>query len=157
MANQLTDDNFNRSRSYGKRVGDIIAVDLNPEGRFVSEVVSTFCADNNRIIIKWYDGTLKDFIAEYADIIIKVEERLDFNLDNLEEEIIQAFKKMIATPDWKNKQFYTPGNITLEDIDYKMEQFRNNQLSLISMINLLMKSKFQIWEKIHLEHHSFKK
>jgi hypothetical protein len=69
-------DNEDRDRYYGKRKGDIINV-LDVSGRVwgESEVLDYCQGDNNRIIIKSRNGTPIDWVAEWCDIITKVEDR----------------------------------------------------------------------------------
>ena len=73
-----TFDNSERRRYYGLRIGDIVS----PKGisgeewhRGIAEVVN-YGSDNNRVEIKSKDGTITDWVAEWCDIITKVEDRL---------------------------------------------------------------------------------
>ncbi len=69
-------DNENRDRYYGKRKGDIIKVhSVSGMVWGESEVLDYVPGDNNSIIIKSKDGTPIDWVAEWCDIIIKVEDK----------------------------------------------------------------------------------
>lgn len=64
--------NENRSCRYGKRVGDRVKYryfNLSFEGT----VVDLGYFDNNRIYVKKIDGEVVDCVAEYCEIIEKVE------------------------------------------------------------------------------------
>jgi hypothetical protein len=69
-------DNESRDRYYGLRVGDLVS----PKGLDGKEFngkgeVIDYGSDNNRVIIKFEDGTITDWVAEWCDIILKVEEK----------------------------------------------------------------------------------
>jgi len=66
-------DNENRSRYYGLRVGDIVeqkAFGTSSKG----EVIGYGFLDNNRVYVRLESGEETDFIAEWCEIIKKVED-----------------------------------------------------------------------------------
>lgn len=68
-------DNTERRRYYGLRKGDIVkAFHLNGKDFFLSEVVE-YGSDNNRVIIKLEDGKETDWVAEWCQIVTKVEDK----------------------------------------------------------------------------------
>jgi len=69
-------DNADRSRYYGLRVGDIIDA-KSPNGRIWgrSEVVAYGAMDNNQVSIYDKHGAVIPWVAEWCDIVQKVEER----------------------------------------------------------------------------------
>lgn len=69
-------DNQDRSRYYGLRKGDTIKV-LDVSGRVwgESKVLDYVAGDNNRVIIASKNGTPIDWVAEWCEIITKVEEQ----------------------------------------------------------------------------------
>ncbi len=72
--------NEERTRYYGKRIGDIVSVrGLNSKYLYTNvEVVDYGFLDNNRIVVRLPDGTLDDVVAEWCDIITKVEDRANY-------------------------------------------------------------------------------
>lgn len=69
--------NEKRARYYGLRVGDIVS----PKGldgkqwiKGVAEVID-YGVDNNCVLIKSNDGTTSEWVAEWCEIITKVEDR----------------------------------------------------------------------------------
>lgn len=68
-------DNTERRRYYGLRKGDIVkAFHLNGKDFFLSEVVE-YGSDNNRVTIRLEDGKETDWVAEWCQIVTKVENR----------------------------------------------------------------------------------
>lgn len=70
-------DNENRDRYYGLRVGDLISpkgIDGKSKGN--ANVIG-YGSDNNRVEIKFEDGAETDWVAEWCDIIKKVEDKND--------------------------------------------------------------------------------
>ena len=65
-------DNINRNRYYGLRIGDTISVEV-PNKTIQTEVVD-YGGDNNRVQVKFEDGRITDWVAEYCTIITKVED-----------------------------------------------------------------------------------
>lgn len=83
-------DNKNRDRSYGLRLGDIV---LNGSGKAKGEVVGRGGLDNNRVTVKWTnDNEPREEVAEPLKLHIKCEDRVDFY-----ERPIQAFYSNIFT------------------------------------------------------------
>lgn len=71
------EDNLERRRYYGLRIGDLVSpkgVDGKEWHRGIAEVIN-YGGDNNRVEIKSKDGTIIDWVAEWCDIITKVEDR----------------------------------------------------------------------------------
>ena len=66
-------DNINRNRYYGLRIGDTISVEV-PNKTIQTEVVD-YGGDNNRVQVKFEDGRITDWVAEYCTIITKVEDK----------------------------------------------------------------------------------
>ena len=70
-------DNLERFRYYGLRIGDI--VDLKGvNGKVISpnaEVID-YGSDNNRVQVKDMKGNEFDWVAEWCEIIVKVEDRI---------------------------------------------------------------------------------
>ena len=67
--------NENRTRYYGLRVGDIInAKSLNGKIWGRSKILELVPMDNNKVIIESKNGTPIEWVAEWCDIIIKVED-----------------------------------------------------------------------------------
>lgn len=70
--------NVDRNRYYGLRVGDIVSPkDLrgNEWNRGTAEVIEYGHMDNNEVYIRAQDGTETHWVAEWCDIITKVEDR----------------------------------------------------------------------------------
>lgn len=72
-------DNEERIRYYGLRKGDLVS----PKGlddkewfKGICEVIDYCEDDNNKVLIKSNDGTIKEWIAEWCDIVTKVEDRI---------------------------------------------------------------------------------
>ncbi|MDD4972502.1 MAG: hypothetical protein PHT07_23980 [Paludibacter sp.] len=69
-------DNKERHRYYGVRVGDTVKLlfsNQNPEP--IAEVVEYGFLDNNRVVVQLEDGTMKGWVAEWCEIITKVEDK----------------------------------------------------------------------------------
>jgi len=68
--------NENRNRYYGLRVGDIVSpkmVDGKEWHKGQSKVIALGVIDNNSVQIKASDGTEVEWVAEWCDIVTKVE------------------------------------------------------------------------------------
>lgn len=65
--------NEDRTRRYGKRVGDRIRYECYNLS-FEGTVVDLGVMDNNRISVKKDDGEVVDCVAEYCDILEKAED-----------------------------------------------------------------------------------
>jgi hypothetical protein len=80
MKTEIDNRNKSRTRFYGLRKGDIVSPRI-PTGeewhKGQSEVIDYGFMDNNSVYIKSNDGTETKWIAEYCNIIIKVEDRHD--------------------------------------------------------------------------------
>jgi len=69
-------DNEDRNRYYGLRKGDLITVhDVSGRVWGESEVLDYVSGDNNSVIIKSKNGNPIDWVAEWCDIIKKVEDK----------------------------------------------------------------------------------
>jgi len=67
--------NENRTRYYGLRVGDIInAKSLNGTVWGKSKVLELVSMDNNKVLIESKNGTPIEWIAEWCEIVTKVED-----------------------------------------------------------------------------------
>lgn len=69
-------DNKNRTRYYGLRIGDTVKL-LYTQKKIepIAEVIEYGFMDNNRVIVRLEDGTKTDWVAEWCEIITKVEEK----------------------------------------------------------------------------------
>ena len=65
--------NEDRTRRYGKRVGDRVKYKYYNHS-FDAVVIDLGYFDNNRISVKMDDGVVIDCVAEYCEIIEKVED-----------------------------------------------------------------------------------
>ena len=69
-------DNNERHRYYGLRIGDLVKVETYPRGKFLNaEVMDYGFLDNNRVILKFEDGSIDGWVAEWCIITTKVEDR----------------------------------------------------------------------------------
>jgi hypothetical protein len=77
IANANPFDNKERTRYYGLRIGDIVSPkSLSGEQNYKGQaVVVNYGSDNNRVDIKFSDGSITDWVAEWCDIVLKVEDR----------------------------------------------------------------------------------
>jgi len=70
-------DNEDRNRYYGLRKGDI--VDLkSPDGKVCqrnAEVIE-YGGDNNRVEVRLMSGNTTDWVAEWCNIVVRVEDRI---------------------------------------------------------------------------------
>jgi hypothetical protein len=70
--------NEERRRYYGLRKGDrVIAKDLQGNNRGEAIVVE-YGSDNNRVMLEFNDKSVQDWVAEWCDIVTKVEDRFPF-------------------------------------------------------------------------------
>ena len=72
-----TFDNENRSRYYGLRIGDI--VDLKGvDGKvcYPNAEVVEYGSDNNRVEVRSMNGNTRDWVAEWCNIVVRVEDRI---------------------------------------------------------------------------------
>jgi hypothetical protein len=70
-------ENIDRKRYYGLRIGDLVSpkgVDGKEWHKGVAEVVN-YGSDNNRVEIKSKDGTITDWVAEWCEIMTRVEDK----------------------------------------------------------------------------------
>ena len=73
-----TFDNSERRRYYGLRIGDIVSpktISGEEWYKGIAEVIN-YGSDNNQVEIKSKDGTITDWVAEWCDIVTKIEDRL---------------------------------------------------------------------------------
>ena len=86
-------DNKDRSRYYGIRVGDIVNL-RNIDGSVIYrnvEVIAYGFMDNNRVEVKLSHGSTTDWVAEWCDIITKVEDRNDDSIiEKIAKELTQG-------------------------------------------------------------------
>jgi len=69
-------DNIERDRYYGLRVGDIVFLGHKSQSpRILAEVTGYGFMDNNRVYVKTEDGLDTDYVAEWCEILVKVEDR----------------------------------------------------------------------------------
>ena len=68
-----TFDNINRERYYGLRIGDLVFHHYQ-ESAGICEVID-YGLDNNRVTVRAKDGTETDWVAEWCDLVKKVEDR----------------------------------------------------------------------------------
>jgi hypothetical protein len=71
--------NVDRQLYHGKRKGDIVENKTLYGFSGAAEVVAYGFKDNNSLIIKLEDGTIKPDVAERLSIVRLVEERTNFN------------------------------------------------------------------------------
>jgi hypothetical protein len=83
-------DNKDRNRYYGLRIGDI--VDLKgADGKVCqpnAEVIE-YGSDNNRVEVRLMSGNTCDWVAEWCDIVVKVENRIKEQPKPTDEQIIE--------------------------------------------------------------------
>lgn len=138
----LEDKNQSRSGRYGKRIGDVIKVTPCGEVPYLSEVVGYYPVDNNRLYIKGQDGTIIDWIADWCEVETKVEERTEFNLMKLENEITSAFQSLVSKPDWaKNTDLIDRDSLAKESV----EKYHRDKLSIAEMFFWLNYCKVKVW------------
>jgi len=76
MENEFLFTNEKRNRYYGVRVGDTVKLLFSHKEKDpIAEVVGYGFMDNNRVIVKLEDGTETDWVAEWCEIIEKVEDK----------------------------------------------------------------------------------
>jgi hypothetical protein len=69
-------DNIERHRYYGLRIGDIVFLGFKSQSpRKLAEVTGYGVMDNNRVYVKTEDGVDTDYVAEWCEILVKVEDR----------------------------------------------------------------------------------
>lgn len=133
-----------RNLCYGKRVGDIVRIYCKDHFDFTTEVLGpkTF-ANNNSLYVIWKDGTIKDYIAEYCDIVTKIEDREKDSVHRLELIVNEAFKKLIDTPNW-----YKEGEFKFHNYSWIHRQiiipYRKGTCNIETMVDLLALSKMQV-------------
>lgn len=87
-------DNKDRTRYYGLRVGDLVSpkgLDGKEWNKGACEVINYGIGDNNKVEIKAKDGTITDWVAEWCDIITKVEDLQKVNITNEKHEKAKYF------------------------------------------------------------------
>ena len=70
-------DNEDRNRYYGLRKGDIIDL-IGADGKVCqpnAEVVE-YGGDNNRLEVRLMNGNTIDWVAEWCDIVVRIEDRI---------------------------------------------------------------------------------
>jgi hypothetical protein len=73
-------DNEDRTRYYGLRVGDIVGTYSVTGGKRPKAVVIGYgFLDNNRVTVRMEDGTERDEVAEWCELITKVEDKFFLN------------------------------------------------------------------------------
>lgn len=88
-------DNPERTRYYGLRPGDIVSMKgLNSKEVTEGEVIELSPGDNNRVHVKTEAGHITDWVAEWCDIITKVEDRA--TVDDVVE-VMAAFIEVLET------------------------------------------------------------
>jgi len=77
MRNIFFDENHNkdRNRHYGLRIGDRIKIEISGLPTREGDVVGFSLTDNNKAYIKYDDGKIVGWVAEWCTIIEKVEDR----------------------------------------------------------------------------------
>lgn len=73
-------DNKERNRYYGLRVGDIVSVPMFAGKRSKAEVIELHAFDNNGVQVRMEDGTERKEVAEWCDIVVRVEDRNTRNI-----------------------------------------------------------------------------
>jgi hypothetical protein len=68
-------DNQERRRYYGLRVGDTVELKYGPVKGMKAEVTAYCFGDNNRVYVRMEDGTKTDWVAEWCEIITKIEDK----------------------------------------------------------------------------------
>lgn len=68
-------DNEQRTRYYGLRKGDTVSITAFGNVKKNAEVFDYGFMDNNRVILKFEDGTKVPYVAEWCTIITKVEDK----------------------------------------------------------------------------------
>jgi hypothetical protein len=68
-------DNKDRDRYYGLRKGDTIRVHSLNGTVWGTSVVLDYTSDNNRVIIESRDGSPIDWVAEWCEILTKIEDK----------------------------------------------------------------------------------
>ena len=73
----MKDENKDRRRYYGVRVGDKVVYGIPgfPDTDSEYEVVGYGFLDNNRVILRDADGGEMKAVAEYCSIILKIEDK----------------------------------------------------------------------------------
>ena len=141
----IVDNNKDRKRKFGKRVGDSIQIRYPVCYNFASEVVGIKGADNNSIFVIWEDGTIKSYVAEWCDIITKVEDRLDFNIDSLESLISATFDKLMAMS--ASELIYVFKDYDQEQINnYIIKPYRDGEFSIDMMTHYLSETEYKVFE-----------
>ena len=73
----MDEENVSRTRYYGLRVGDLVSYDIPGTAKTgeTYEVISYGFMDNNRVILRDDKGEEIEAVAEWCQIITKVEDR----------------------------------------------------------------------------------
>jgi len=72
-------DNPERHRYYGLRKGDLVTIRTGMQNNpkiVNAEVIDYGVWDNNRVILKFEDGTETPWVAEWCTIVTKVEDKV---------------------------------------------------------------------------------
>lgn len=138
----LEDRNQSRSRRYGKRIGDMVKITPFGQASCLSEVVGYYPIDNNRLYIKGQDGIIIDWVAEWCEVETKVEERDRFNLLDLENEIISAFRTLISKSDWAKRPDLVNRELLAKEA---VKKYHSMELSIAEMFFWLNNYKVKVW------------
>ena len=69
--------NINRDRAYGLRIGDIVKA-RGLDRRIIENLeVVGYCGDNNKVYVRNEYGSVTDWVAEWCELVTKVEDRTD--------------------------------------------------------------------------------
>jgi hypothetical protein len=134
-------DNEDRSRYYGLRVGDTVKPKAISGGMWkegISEVVNYCPGDNNRVMIKSKTGIVTDWVAEWCEIVERVEDKTNNSSMKILDKIIEKFERKIEKEKSKSddKKNY-------QKIDYLKESLDELQLltHVIVLNNVEQRSK----------------
>lgn len=124
-----TFDNKDRSRYYGLRIGDIINLKgVSGDVVYYGAEVIDYGADNNRVEVRLKDSSETDWVAEWCDIITKVEDR------NKDIEIIEKLARELSmsidkTGDIETLQnFGSLGLLTCKELMYFFYNYIKKEL-----------------------------
>lgn len=140
----IVDENKDRKRQYGKRVGDVVRITYPPCYDFVTEIIGLKGLDNNSLHVIWKNGSVMSYVAEWCEIVTKVEDRCDFDIATVEHTIHEKFGKFMETSPWERIQAFK--DYDQEWIDNFITQpYRAGKLSVDMMTYYLSESEFQVF------------
>ena len=84
-------DNKDRNRYYGLRVGDTVKQKYLVGGNIIADVIELCQGDNNRVVLRLADGAEIRQVAEWCEIIEKVE-------DKQQKELADQFEEFTPRP-----------------------------------------------------------